>query len=60
MRVKIFTDEAAALDTKINSWLSKNPNIEVIDRQATSAAGTNSIGRGYICLMVLIWYKEKK
>lgn len=60
MKVKIFTDEAAALDGKINLWLSKNPNIDVIDRQATSAAGTNSLGRRYVCLTVLIWYKERK
>ncbi len=63
MKVKIFnygfSDLPTELEQKINRWLADNPKITIVDRQATPAAGTNVLGKGYLNLTVFIWYTEK-
>jgi hypothetical protein len=60
-KVKIFTrgftDEADELENQINDWLAENPGVGILDRQATSASGTNALGDGFVNVTVLIWYR---
>jgi hypothetical protein len=62
MRVKLFwknepTKRTSALDleTEINSWLSENPNIKVVDVQQSASGGSLA---GSLWFMS-VWYEEK-
>lgn len=47
-------ERSQALDDEINTWLTQNPNIKVVDIKQTSSGGSFSLSS--VCIS--LWYEE--
>ncbi len=48
------------IDTKVNRWLAKHPDIEVVDIKLSTCAGTNNerAAPAHFCAVCLVVYRE--
>ena len=62
MKIKAFTftdPHGSEIEEEINKWLSRNPNITIIDRGQTQSS-PGAPGRRTFDVTVTIWYEENK
>lgn len=62
-QVAIFSrgtaDKFGALQEEINSWLEKNPAIEITSRQMNTVTGVNIEGNTFVNCTIVIFYRAK-